>query len=114
MNCVQALAYLYQQSTYVIPIVGVQTVEHVRAMGDGTKVMLSDEEIAEIHRVSTFVPLFPISFLYQSELRPYSTRLGAADVENTRMAGWIDAPPKQPVSLLSGSFTCSVHRESRC
>ncbi|EKG22489.1 Aldo/keto reductase [Macrophomina phaseolina MS6] len=94
-----ALAYLYQQSTYVIPIVGVQTVEHVRAMGDGTKVMLSDEEIAEIHRVSTFVPLFPISFLYQSELRPYSTRLGAADVENTRMAGWIDAPPKQPPYL---------------
>ncbi|KAL0253251.1 hypothetical protein SLS55_010223 [Diplodia seriata] len=91
-----ALAYLYQQSTYVVPIVGVQTVEHVRALNDAVEVRLSDDEVTAIHEASAFVPLFPVSFLYQSETRPYSTRLGAADVENTRMAGWINAPPKQP------------------
>ncbi|KKY27160.1 putative norsolorinic acid reductase [Diplodia seriata] len=93
---IQALAYLYQQSTYVVPIVGVQTVEHVRALNDAVEVRLSDDEATAIHEASAFVPLFPVSFLYQSETRPYSTRLGASDVENTRMAGWINAPPKQP------------------
>ncbi|KAL1640199.1 hypothetical protein SLS58_007150 [Diplodia intermedia] len=83
-----ALAYLYQQSTYVAPIVGMQTVEHVRALNDAVEVRLSDDEVTAIHEAS--------AFLYQSETRPYSTRLGAADVENTRMAGWINAPPKQP------------------
>ncbi|KZV69959.1 Aldo/keto reductase [Peniophora sp. CONT] len=91
-----ALAYLYQQSTYVFPIVGVQTLKHVEAMNDALRVKLSKEEVAAIHEVSAFVPQFPVSFNYAAEVRPYSARHTAADVENLRLAAWIDAPAKQP------------------
>ncbi|THW09240.1 Aldo/keto reductase [Aureobasidium pullulans] len=58
-----ALAYLFAQSTYVFPIVGVQTVEHVKAMPDALRITLTPEEIAKIQDAAPFDPLFPMSFL---------------------------------------------------
>ena len=89
-----ALAYLFHQSTHVFPIVGVQTVEHVKAMVPALSISLSKEEIEEIHGAAPFNPLFPQNFIFGG--RPYSTRLTAADQANYQMAAWIDAPPKNP------------------
>ncbi|CAN9097062.1 unnamed protein product [Alternaria alternata] len=89
-----ALAYLFHQSTHVFPIVGVQTVEHVKAMVPALGISLSKEEIEEIHSAAPFNPLFPQNFIFGG--RPYSTRLTAADQANYQMAAWIDAPPKNP------------------
>ncbi|TKA64149.1 hypothetical protein B0A55_09290 [Friedmanniomyces simplex] len=92
-----ALAYLFAQSTYVIPIVGVQTVEHVKAMPDALRTELSPEEIRRVHEASPLVPQFPMNFLfsYGSNV-PYNTHLTGADVSQSQMACWYDAPPKQP------------------
>ncbi|TKA65197.1 hypothetical protein B0A55_09855 [Friedmanniomyces simplex] len=92
-----ALAYLFAQSTYVIPIVGVQTVEHVKAMPDALRIKLSPEEIRQVHEASPLVPQFPMNFLfsYGSNV-PYNTHLTGADVSQSQMACWYDAPPKQP------------------
>ncbi|KAF9697146.1 hypothetical protein EKO04_004554 [Ascochyta lentis] len=87
-----ALAYLFHQSTYVFPIVGVQTIEHVKLMPNALNIHLSTKEIDEIHNATLFRPLFPNSFLFGEG---YSTRLTAADQTNYQMSTWINAPPKQ-------------------
>jgi aryl-alcohol dehydrogenase-like predicted oxidoreductase len=89
-----ALAYLFHQSTHVFPIVGVQTVEHVRAMVPAMSISLSKDEIGEIQGAAPFNPLFPQNFIFGG--KHYSTRLTAADQANYQMAAWIDAPPKNP------------------
>ncbi|KAL2817941.1 NADP-dependent oxidoreductase domain-containing protein [Aspergillus cavernicola] len=90
-----ALAYLFHQSTYVIPIVGVQTTDHVKSMNDAITIKLSPEEIRSIHDAAPFHPLFPINFLFDCEGgKGYNTRLTAADNVPYRMAAWIDAPAK--------------------
>ncbi|KAH7138456.1 NADP-dependent oxidoreductase domain-containing protein [Dendryphion nanum] len=89
-----ALAYLFHQSTYVFPIVGVQTIDHVKAMPEALRIKLSSEEIAEIHNAKAFDPLFPNTFLFANNQR-YHTRLTVADQTNIQMSCWIDAPPKQ-------------------
>ncbi|KAL4920498.1 NADP-dependent oxidoreductase domain-containing protein [Aspergillus aurantiobrunneus] len=92
-----ALAYLFHQSTYVIPIVGVQTTDHIRVMNDAVTVRLSPEEIREIQEAAPFNPLFPMNFLFGgSDGKEYSTRLTVVNHRQYRMAAWIDAPPKQP------------------
>ncbi|KAL4802097.1 NADP-dependent oxidoreductase domain-containing protein [Aspergillus unguis] len=93
-----ALAYLFYQSTYVIPIVGVQTTDHVRAMNDAITLKLSSEEIRSIQDAAPFNPLFPMSFLFgKNNGKGYSTRLTTADHVQYRMGAWINAPPKQSV-----------------
>jgi aryl-alcohol dehydrogenase-like predicted oxidoreductase len=89
----QALAYLFHQSTYVFPIVGVQTVEHVKLMPNSLNIQLSNEEIDEIQNAVPFNPLFPNTFLFGNK---YNTRLTAADQTSYQMSTWINAPPKQP------------------
>ncbi|KAI9369680.1 NADP-dependent oxidoreductase domain-containing protein [Aspergillus egyptiacus] len=92
-----ALAYLYHQSTYVIPIVGVQTIDQVKAMNDAVTVRLSKDEIQAIQDAAPFNPLFPMNFLYDcKDGKGYSTRLTPADHMQYRMWAHIDAPPKQP------------------
>ncbi|RYO96016.1 hypothetical protein DL764_007553 [Monosporascus ibericus] len=88
---VAALAYLFHQSTYVFPIVGVQTVEHVKALPGALRIKLSKEEIERIHDAAPFNPLFPHTFLFEK----YNTGRTAADQVNYHMAAWIDAPPRQ-------------------
>lgn len=96
----QALAYLFRQSTYVFPIVGVQTPEHVRAMPDALRVSLTDEEVAKIHDAAPFNPLFPNNFLFPyKDGKGYNTGMRTSDVVNWNMAAWIDVPPRQQVSL---------------
>ncbi|KAJ9497553.1 hypothetical protein H2202_006977 [Exophiala xenobiotica] len=105
-----ALAYLFHQSAYVFPIVGVQTVEHVHAMPDALRVRLSKEDIAAIHAAKPFDPLFPMNFLFNyRQDQPYTLDLTAANNEQYQMGAWIDAPPKQPVSQIpKGNMTTTV------
>ncbi|KAH7087981.1 NADP-dependent oxidoreductase domain-containing protein [Paraphoma chrysanthemicola] len=92
-----ALAYLFHQSTHVFPIVGVQTVEHVKLLPDALSVQLTSSEIEEIHGAAPFNPLFPNTFLFGVK---YSTRLTVADQTSYQMSTWLDAPPKQPVGSI--------------
>ncbi|KAF2010474.1 Aldo/keto reductase [Aaosphaeria arxii CBS 175.79] len=87
-----ALAYLFHQSTYVFPIVGVLTVEHVKAFPDALSIKLSNEEIDEIHNAAPFNPLFPMTFLFGET--GYNLRKTVADQVHYKMSTWIDAPPK--------------------
>ncbi len=95
----QALAYLFQQSAYVFPIVGVQTIEHVKAMADALRVKLSREEVRTIQTAGTFTPLFPVNFLFNFRNdQDYDLSFTAANNQQYQMSAWIDAPPKQAVS----------------
>ena len=97
----QALAYLFHQSTYVFPIVGVQTVEHVKAMPEALRINLSKDEIEAIQSAVPFNPLFPVNFLFNFRNdQNYNLSLTAANNQQYQMAAWINAPPKQPVSRL--------------
>ena len=100
-----ALAYLFAQSTYVFPIVGVQTVEHVRAMPEALKVRLTDEEVKAIQGAAPFNPLFPMKFLYNFKGdQEYNTSLTASNNQQYQMTAWIDAP------VRSGGF--QLHHET--
>ncbi|RDW65114.1 hypothetical protein BP6252_10765 [Coleophoma cylindrospora] len=91
-----AVAYLFQQSTYVFPIIGVQTVEHVKAMEDALKIVLTKEEVDSIHEVSDLEPLFPIPFLFNFRRdQKYDLTLTPGNQQQYQMGAWIDAPPKQ-------------------
>ncbi|KAH6646716.1 NADP-dependent oxidoreductase domain-containing protein [Truncatella angustata] len=92
-----ALAYLFHQSTYVFPIVGVQTTAHVRAMEEALAVKLSQDEIRRIQEATHFNPLFPMNFLYPNqEGKGYSLQLTAADNVQYQMSAWIDVPGRPP------------------
>ncbi|BCS19335.1 uncharacterized protein APUU_12163A [Aspergillus puulaauensis] len=90
-----ALAYLFHQSTYVIPIVGVQSADHIKVMNDAITTKLSLEEIQSIQKAAPFEPLFPMSFLFGS--KEYSTRLTPADNVQYGMWARFDAPVKRTV-----------------
>lgn len=97
----QALSYLFQQSPYVFPIVGVNTVDHVKSMPDALRIKLTKEEISTIQDASSFDPLFPVNFLFNYKgNQPYNLGHTAAHCQQYQMAAWIDAPPKPPVSRL--------------
>lgn len=92
-----SLAYLFAQSTYVFPIVGVQTTEHVKAMSDALRMSLSEEEVEKIQGAKNFNPIFPTNYMFTGFGGPqkYSTKLTAADTTQYQMWAWIDAPKKQ-------------------
>jgi aryl-alcohol dehydrogenase-like predicted oxidoreductase len=97
----QALAYLYHQTTYVIPIAGVQTIVHLRALADAATIRLSDEEVKSIQDAAPFDPLFPMNFLYSvKDRKGYSTKLTLADHVQYKMAAHLEAPVKASVSGL--------------
>jgi hypothetical protein len=97
----QALAYLFHQSTYVIPIVGVQSVDQIKVMNDAITTKLSLEEVQSIQNAAPFEPLFPMSFLFGcKDGKGYSTRLTAGDNVQYGMWAHFDAPVKQIVSFL--------------
>lgn len=92
------MAYLFHQSTYVFPIVGVQTIEHVKAMPEALSIKLSKNDMNAIQNAIPFNPLFPMNFLYNFKGgQEYSLRLTAAHNQQYQMAAWISAPPKTPV-----------------
>jgi hypothetical protein len=79
--------------------VGVNTVEHVKAMADALRLKLSKGEIHTIQAAGDFTPLFPVNFLYNFRGdQAYDLSLTAANNQQYQMAAWIDAPPKQSVS----------------
>ncbi|KAJ4009497.1 hypothetical protein NW752_009087 [Fusarium irregulare] len=89
-----ALAYLFHQTTYVFPIVGVNTVEHIKAMPEALRIKLSKEEIDEIHDASPYNPGFPMNFTQYIQPVKYDLSWTPADHQQYQMAAWIDAPPK--------------------
>ncbi|RFN48802.1 alcohol dehydrogenase [Fusarium flagelliforme] len=89
-----ALAYLFHQTTYVFPIVGVNTVEHINAMPEALRIKLSKEDIDEIHEASPYNPGFPMNFTQYIEPVKYDLSWTPADHQQYQMAAWIDAPPK--------------------
>lgn len=95
----QALAFLFHSTTYMFPIVGVNTVEHVKAMPDAMKVKLSKEEMESIRNAAPFHARYPMSFLYNwTGGQEYSPDLTAANSQQYQMGAWINAPPKPLVS----------------
>ncbi|KEF62691.1 uncharacterized protein A1O9_00664 [Exophiala aquamarina CBS 119918] len=77
------------------PIVGVQTIEHVKAMPEAMRVSLSKSDIEGTQSAYKFDPLFPMSFLFNHRNdQPYSLALTAADNQQCQMAAWINSPPK--------------------
>ncbi|KAM0575561.1 hypothetical protein ACHAP9_000824 [Verticillium nonalfalfae] len=92
-----ALAYLFHQSTYVFPIVGVQSVEHIKAIPAAIEVELSKEDIGDLHAAAAFNPLFPNTFLFDKD--PYSTKLTFAHQTHLQMTTWLDAPSKDDASM---------------
>lgn len=91
-----ALAYLIAQSPYVVPIVGVQTVEHVRAMPAALEVRLTDEDVKAIHEASPFEPLFPMNFLFNFRGdQPYHLGLTERDNQQYQISAVIGGAPKQ-------------------
>lgn len=97
----QTLAYLFAQSVNVFPVVGVNTVAHVKAMPDALRVELSKSDISRLHEASNFKPWFPMSFLYNFRGdRQYDLSLTAADNQQYQMSANIAAPPKpQPYAV---------------
>jgi hypothetical protein len=94
----QALAYLYHQTTYVIPIAGVQTTEHLQALASAATIRLSEEEIKSIQDAAPFDPLFPMNFLYPvQDGKGYSTKLTLADHVHYKMSAHVEAPVKPSV-----------------
>ena len=90
-----ALAYLLSQYPYTVPIVGVQTVEHIKAMPDALKVELTDDDISRIHKASPYDPGFPMSFLFNYRgNQPYHLGLKEKDEQQYNMWAVIDGPPK--------------------
>jgi aryl-alcohol dehydrogenase-like predicted oxidoreductase len=91
-----ALAYLLSQTPYVTPIVGVQSVAHVKAMPEALNIALSDNDLKAIHEASPFEPLFPMNFLFNFRGdQPYNLKLTATDCQQYQMAARIGGPPKQ-------------------
>ncbi|KAH9236341.1 hypothetical protein K456DRAFT_1723083 [Colletotrichum gloeosporioides 23] len=90
-----ALAYLFHQSPYVFPIVGVNTVAHVEAIPEAIGIELSKADIDLIHEASPFDPRFPMNFAFgYMKGGKYDLSLTAADNQQYTIAAWIDAPPK--------------------
>lgn len=91
-----AIAYLLAQSPYVVPIVGVQTAAHVRALPDALTIQLKRDDIKKIHDASPFDPLFPMNFLFNFRGdQPYHTFLTEKDSQQYQMASLLGGPPKQ-------------------
>lgn len=81
---------------------GVNTVEHVKAMADSLSVQLTRQDIDAIHEVSELEPLFPIPFIFNFRRnQKYDLTMTTAKSQQYQMGAWIDAPPKQPVSSQS-------------
>ncbi|KAM5358380.1 hypothetical protein ACJZ2D_015333 [Fusarium nematophilum] len=89
------IAYLFHQSPYVFPIVGVNTAAHIKALPDAVRVRLTREDIDAIHEASPYDPGFPMSFLFgYTAPRKYDLSLTPADIDQYNMWAWFDAPPK--------------------
>ncbi|KAL0936801.1 norsolorinic acid reductase [Colletotrichum truncatum] len=90
-----ALAYLFHQSPYVFPIVGVNAVAHVEALPAAVGVELTKADIDLIHEASPFNPGFPMNFAFAfMSPQKYDLSLTATNNQQYRIAAWIDAPPK--------------------
>lgn len=83
----------------MIPIIGVQTIEHVKAMSSFLEVSLTPEEAHRIINAVEFDPLYPLNFLYNYKGgQPYHLGLTTRHHQQYQMAAYINAPPRPGVS----------------
>ena len=84
---------------------GVQTVEHVKALPEALRIELSKEDVEAIQDAGDYQPQFPMSFLFQwTGEEKYHLGLTPADVSQYQMAAWIQAPPKQLVCEMTAQY----------
>lgn len=96
----KALAYLFSQTNYVIPIVGVNTVEHVKAMSSILEISLTNEEAHRIIDAAEFDPLYPLNFVYNYKGgQPYHLGLTTRHSQQYAMSAYVNAPTRQGVGL---------------
>lgn len=79
--------------------VGVNTVEHIKAMPEALKVKLLKDEIDDIHAASPYSSGYPMAFTQHMQPVKYDHSWTPADNQQYHMSAWIDAPPKRLVSL---------------
>lgn len=81
-------------------MVGLRTVEHVKAFNDSLRINLTQEDLDNIDGATTFNPLFPMTFFYEFDGdRKYNLSLTASDNSVTRMSVQMDSPPHQQATL---------------
>jgi hypothetical protein len=74
-------------------------------MPDALRIKLSKEDIDTIQGAVAFDPLFPMNFLFNFKgTQEYNLGLTAAHNQQYQMSAWIDAPPKQAVSVHRKQF----------
>ncbi|KAG4417920.1 hypothetical protein IFR04_008974 [Cadophora malorum] len=91
-----ACAYLFSQTTYVIPIIGMQSVKHVEDMSSFLEVQLSPLESKRIQTAAKFDPRYPLNFAYQFKgNQEYHLGLTTRHNQQYQMAAYVNATPKQ-------------------
>lgn len=87
-----ALAYVFQKTPYVFPIVGARKVDHIRGVAPAAGISLSEEEEQKIESAYEFDPGFPHTFLsgtlFSNE--PPKGAYGPGDVWLTKALGSFD------------------------
>lgn len=70
-------------------------------MSDALVIKLSPEDVKAIQEAAPFKPLFPVDFLYNFRGdQPWNLNYTAGNQQQYQMAAWVDAPPKQAVSVF--------------
>ena len=96
-----ALAYVFQKTPYVFPIVGARKVDHIRGVAPAAGISLTEEEVERIKSSYSFDPGFPHTFLSGTLLsnEPPKGAYGPSDVWLTKALGAFDwVEPSQPIT----------------
>lgn len=86
-----ALAYVMAKTSYVFPLIGCRTLEHLKGNIEALSLNLSEEDVKEIDEAAPFTPRFPSSFLYAP-----GTHLQEKNLWLLGMGGTIDHVPHAP------------------
>lgn len=95
-----ALAYVFQKTPYVFPIVGARKLEHIQGVVPALGVSLTAEDIEKIESAYTFDPGFPHTFLSGTLFSGEAPRggYGPGDVWLTKGLGTFDwVEPSKPI-----------------
>ena len=93
---------MFSQTTYVIPIIGMQSVKHVEDMSSFLEFQLSPLESKRIQTAAKFDPRYPLNFAYQFKgNQEYHLGLTTRHNQQYQMAAYVNAPPKQGVSACT-------------
>jgi aryl-alcohol dehydrogenase-like predicted oxidoreductase len=83
-----ALAYVMAKTTYVFPLIGCRTLEHLKGNIEALSLNLTEDDVKEIDEAAPFTPRFPSSFMYAPGMH-----LDEKNVYLLGMGGTIDHVP---------------------